>query len=979
MAKKIKMLIADDSLANRMILYDEFKLEYDVILACDGAECLDLLQKNPDVGIVVLDLVMPNIDGFKVLRKMQSHEDFCAIPVFAITSSDRTDDLVTALDMGAFDVMTKPLNIAILRHKIWNMIARTAEMRDNNSSELIRQMAENTEIDEKTGIYNKRTFCRKAHELLVNNPQKRYVITRMDIDGFKVLNDVYGYDECDRILKVIGDRFRAMDTSHEVVYGRWEADHFVTCMELDDFNSMHVENSMDKPFEGRFDFEIVTRIGVYVVEDHNLDVSLMSDRSLLALKSIKNNFSKHIAFYDDSMRQEMLERQQIVNEMKVALESKQFVVYYQPQYNYETKTLHGAEALVRWKHPEKGLIPPFKFIPVFEENGFITHLDQYVWEEVCRFQRECLDEGCEIVPVSVNVSRTDIASMKLYDFFQKLIAKYDLPTSAIRIEITESAYMDAPGQLIDAVVKLREAGFSVEMDDFGSGYSSLNTLKDVPVDMLKLDMKFVDEGIGNESRGGNILSSVVRMSRWLRLPVLAEGVETKNQADYLKSIGCVYMQGYYFAKPMPADEYRLTLEAGNFEVPVVTTKNKEVDDALQFLNASTQATLLFNSFVGGAAIIEYDGRVVDAVRINDKFFEIVHTTRSYYMSRCLHLLDDFDQINREKFIRMLERCIASHEEASCEMCSTAMKSGQEIWTRASVRLLATNVDRYLFYLSIENITQRMNLLVNNLRLTDQLTSIINNVPCGIVDIEVDSEGKWKLLYFNDKLAQMFGYSREEYEREFAGEPLASIYPEDTAAAISILRSMYEGVVNSISVRFRHICQDGSWKWVEMIVGKTRRSGELMYATGSVSDLDSRIKSEQRALNKERESARRQQLMDSVLETLSYGFVQFTYNMGRFDFSDCNDYAWQVLKYENKRQFMNGLLFADYKMDIVDGKAEEVTKAIEDMLGGTGNDTIEIDFKVRGYDGSEIMLHNVFRKIICNNEIEYIQHIYKPIG
>ena len=220
-------------------------------------------------------------------------------------------------------------------------------------------------------------------------------------------------------------------------------------------------------------------MGVYTVENRDLDISLMCDRALLALKSIKGKYESRVAYYSEDMRQELIESQQIVNEMNTALDEGQFIIYIQPQFNYTTNRLHGGEALVRWKHPSKGIIMPGKFVPIFEKNGFITHLDQFVWEEVCKLQRKWLDEGREVVPVSVNVSRTDIASLRLVDHFVKLVGKYDLPTELLRIEITESAYMDNPSQMIETVSRLREAGFSVEMDDFGSGYSSLNTLKEL--------------------------------------------------------------------------------------------------------------------------------------------------------------------------------------------------------------------------------------------------------------------------------------------------------------------------------------------------------------------------------------------------------------------------------------------------------------------------------------------------------------------
>lgn len=975
MAEKIKMLVADDSYPSRAILSEEFKNDYEVILAEDGAECIDILNAVPDIAVIILDLIMPEVDGFTVLRKIISDERFNKIPVFAITSSDSDDDLVDALDLGAFDVMKKPLNLSVASHKIRNMLARTAVYRQDKTTEIIKHMAENSEIDEKTGIYNKRTFCRKVREMMDVNPSRRYVMLRWDIDSFKVLNDVYGVSEGDRLLKLLGDNL-AKRCEVGMLYGHWEADHFVMCMDLEDFNRYHVTDYIIEPFEGNFDFGVSIRMGVYVVEDTSLDVSLMCDRALMALKSIKNNFTKHIAFYDDTMRIELIEKQQVVNEMKTALESGQFVVYLQPQFNYASMTLHGAEALVRWKHPDKGIVPPLKFIPVFEENGFITHLDQYVWEEVCKLQRSWLDQGRKIVPISVNVSRTDICSLRLAEFFSRLVDKYDLPTWAIRIEITESAYMDNPAQLINSVDKLREAGFSVEMDDFGSGYSSLNTLKDVPVDMLKLDMKFIEDD-GKESRGGSILSSVVRMSNWLRLPVLAEGVENRNQAEYLKSIGCIYMQGYYFAKPMPVEEYEKLMHGSNHEQIHIDAYKDDISDAMEFLNASTQATLLFNSFVGGAAIIEFDGRNVDAVRINDKFFEIVESTREEYLSQNTHLLDRFDRINTEKFKKALQRAIDTGEEASCELCSTDMKPGQEIWTRARVRLLATNVDKHLFYLTIENISQRMNLLVSNLRLTDQLTTIINNVPGGIADYELNDSGVYKMIYFNDKLPMLFGYTREEFDKEIASSPLIGVYPDDIEKVVHAVQELYDGVLSSVSIRYRHLCKDGSWKWVEFNGGRTRRQGNLVYITSTITDRDETIRAEQIAITKERESARQQKLMTAVYGSIPYGVIQLTYNLGRYDLAMMNDAVWHILKFDSEDDFKTFFLQNGSRLDVVGEDNAIMDSAVHEVMAGPDGSRREFRVAMRCKDGEIIDVMNYVQKVVFNNEIEYVQHIFVP--
>jgi diguanylate cyclase (GGDEF)-like protein/PAS domain S-box-containing protein len=978
MAEKVKILIADDSQTSLMILCEEFKPYYEVVTAGDGEECLRTLKHYTDIELVVLDLLMPEMTGFNVLEKMAADDRLARIPVIAISASDNNDDLIDALDLGAYDVMPKPINLPILRHKIQNLLTRRITAKESQGVQIRNRFIANIEVDEKTGIYNRRSFIRKTRELLNANPTKRYIIIRYDIDGFKVLNDVYGVDECDRILKSIGDTFKKKtEDFEECVYGRWESDHFVICMRLDDFHRLHVADHYMDPPSIIPNLQISLRMGVYVIDDPSLDVALMCDRAFLALKTIKDNFTRNIAFYDDTMRLSLIEKQQLVNEMNQALDSSQFTIYLQPQYNYLTGALHGAEALVRWIHPEKGIIPPIKFIPLFEQNGFITHLDKFVWEEACRYQRKWLNMGIGICPISVNVSRTDICSMNVAEHFKYLVDKYSLPTSSIHIEITESAYIDNPSLLIGAVRHLRDAGFCVEMDDFGSGYSSLNTLKDVPVDMLKLDMKFI-ESEGREGRGGPILSSVVRMSKWLKLPIIAEGVETQSQAEFLKSIGCMYMQGYYFAKPMPAADYEGILSGAERELKINEPFYDDVDNAMEFLNSNSQANRIFNSFVGGAAIIEYDGEEVEAMRVNDRFFDVLETDRSEYTDRTHNLLEWFDQINCEKIKKTIAKAVISGREVFCEVSSNKIHEEREIWLRAGVRVLVSNVDRYLMFLTIENITERMSLLAVNLKLTDQMSAIINNIPGGVADLEIDSSMTFRILGANEKNAQMFGYTNEEYMREFGKNMLGAVYPDDMEKVRNAGASLYSGQNSSFNIRFRHICRNGAWRWVTMIGNRTRHSKTAIYVTTLLLDIDEQVRAEQRAAGNEREFARRERLFDVMLESTPYGVVQVLITDDSYEFRTCNTNAWKYLNYDNREQFIDELIASNFKINEMAENIDEIQEGLTAVLVGEDQQTFVFDAVRVAHDGTEVLLHNIVKKIVVDNEIHYLQHLYIPV-
>ena len=424
----------------------------------------------------------------------------------------------------------------------------------------LRQVRKNlgyrASYDALTGIYNRETFYSKAQKLIQLNPDVDFAILRMDIERFKVINDLFGEKVGDKLLKYIANIYSNVNLPL-CVSGRLHSDNFVVLFKYTEENCKHfIESLQVMASSFSLDYRVVLNFGLYRIKDEDRDkpVSVMSDRAGLALKKAKGNYLVLYGEYDDDMRQDLVAEQAIVNEMGKALQQREFVLYLQPKYELANETIIGAEVLVRWQNAQRGFVSPGEFIPIFEHNGFIFNLDQYVWEESCRLLRKWLDEGRSPLPVSVNVSRVSMCSENLVGIFKNLIKKYNLPKHLLELEITESAYIDNPEYIIEVTKALQREGFVILMDDFGSGYSSLNMLKNLPVDVLKIDLKFLDS-VDSSGRGGNILNSVVRMAQWLDIPVIAEGVETRNQVDFLKSIGCNWVQGFYYSKPVPVNEY----------------------------------------------------------------------------------------------------------------------------------------------------------------------------------------------------------------------------------------------------------------------------------------------------------------------------------------------------------------------------------------------------------------------------------------
>lgn len=408
--------------------------------------------------------------------------------------------------------------------------------------------------DELTGIYNKQAFYAKTKEMLLDNPDKNFDLLRINIERFKVLNDLFGESTGDKLLRYIGKFLKEINLPL-CVSGRLYADNFVVCYEAGKGDSRRMINTLQMVADSfAINNRTIFSFGLYRIDDKTLPVSVMCDRANMALWKAKGNFKNPYCEYDEKMRQQVLKEQKIINAMEMAIQNKEFTLYLQPKYDIEKGTIIGAEALVRWISLENGFISPGDFIPVFENNGFVYEVDKFIWEESCRCLRKWLDEKLEVHPISVNVSRIDLYDPKLVDHLVGLREKYHLPADYLQLEITESAYTEDPEQIITITRQLREAGFVILMDDFGTGYSSLNMLKDIQIDVLKLDMGFLKSS-DYSAKGGNILTAILKMAESLKMQTIAEGVETKEQVEFLKSIGCKYVQGFYYSKPLPVEDF----------------------------------------------------------------------------------------------------------------------------------------------------------------------------------------------------------------------------------------------------------------------------------------------------------------------------------------------------------------------------------------------------------------------------------------
>lgn len=406
------------------------------------------------------------------------------------------------------------------------------------------------EVDKLTGISNRIRFYDQT-QVAIQDLYNNYAIVLLDIERFKNINDIHGIAEGDQVLRFVA-RVLQETYGNQNNYARLHSDMFVFYMSYDKKGEIikEIEKLRKKISNNPFQYDIVTKFGIYLVNDRSIPVNLMCDRAMMAERTVKGNIMKFCAFYDEHYREEMLRAGQIEQDMEKALTEHQYQMYLQPKYRLKDNSLCGAEVLCRWQHPEKGLIPPNDFIPLFEKNGFILKLDEYMWEEACKNIRRWLDQGRSVVPISVNISRYHIQHNDLEKALMELIHKYDLTPDMLNLEITESLFLDKPEELNRVLERLQK----LEVDDFGSGFSSLNLIRNISVDTIKIDKEFLDSEIASE-KGKIVVNHTIGMAKDLHLQVIAEGVETKAHVDFLKNSNCDIAQGFYFAKPMPVPEF----------------------------------------------------------------------------------------------------------------------------------------------------------------------------------------------------------------------------------------------------------------------------------------------------------------------------------------------------------------------------------------------------------------------------------------
>ncbi len=632
------------------------------------------------------------------------------------------------------------------------------------------------EVNALTGLYLSHTFFQKAEEFLKSVDSDGYCILAIDLEHFRLFNKIYSREQGDELLKRVAEKLKEYRINYGGVIGYFGGDNFaiLTQMDMDRFRDFHRAIAKEVAcWSNTVGF--LPAFGVYPITDSSIDIATMYDRATMALKKIVGNYAQRHCVYSEDMEEKEEEELRLLSEIQHSLKNKEFTFYVQPQCDIATGKIVGGECLVRWVHPERGLISPGIFIPVLEKNGFISSLDRYVWEKVCEWLRSLIDRGFQPVPVSINVSRIDIYSMDVPGFLLGLLEKYQLPSDLLKVEITESTYVENNDKVIRTVKQLRDAKLWVMMDDFGSGYSSLNMLRSVAVDVLKLDMRFLEINEKEEEKGIGILESVVNMARQMQLPIIVEGVENQKQESFLLKMGCRYSQGYYYYRPMPVTDFeRLIKDIHNLDKDGIWCKRVDALRVNEFLDKNIFNDTLLNNILGPAAFYDMYENNIKITRVNNQYYDLLGGNSKAVEEQAdkSDFLLHVNAEDKEKILRIFKQAEENQNSEASEFIHFVRMDGKMLWVRISIHFLRACDGHRIFYGSLLDLTElqeKKEVAVSGEHDVEELTErqwrhiekYYGEFPCGcaLVKVPLDENNKvsdCQIIYANREISRITG-------------------------------------------------------------------------------------------------------------------------------------------------------------------------------------------------------------------------------
>ncbi|MDD6429237.1 MAG: EAL domain-containing protein [Lachnospiraceae bacterium] len=701
------VLIIDDSPTNRKMLADILKDEVDVLEADTGEKGLGLLKSHiGHIGIVLLDLIMPGMSGFDVLSEMKREHMMDYVPVIMISSADEPGNIEKAFDLGALDFISRPYSERIVRRRVLTTIS-LFQKQASIASKIDRQYKADDElIDKRTGLPYKKNFFNQVDTALRNPNLVPLYMVAMDIDHFKLFNSYYSWERGDEYIKKIGSILASSTQRHGGVAGYLGGDDFaLLCPARFDLVNSLSEQLNRYLTENSFEPSFRTNFGIYSVDmARATDAKALYDLAAIALETIRGDYTRTVTVYDPAMIQKEQDEYKRLLNIRSGIKNGEFTIYIQPKVDMNTGHILGGEALARWIH-DGTVYSPGLFVPVMEKNGLISSLDKLIWDRSARYIKKLIGEGINPLPISVNISTTDIFTMDVPEFFSELIRAYDIPPALLEAELSESTFQKAPERAADVVSRFHDIGMSVSYDDFGSGYAPLSTIESMDVDMLKIDTTFLRMSHENPERSRNILEPVLAMAQQIQLPVIIEGVETEGQADFLKRMGCYYAQGYLFYTPMPTERFtRLISDPAMVETEGLMIGAPQAYRVRQILSSDYISDDMVTNIFGSIVILNRIGSIVhvgwsllDHYR-NSSLQELVDKDNSTSIS------DFVQDEDREKFDRLFESAVENKDQGAKGTITFVTSEGQ-IRVRIRLYYLRSNVNEQIFYSMLDQIDE----------------------------------------------------------------------------------------------------------------------------------------------------------------------------------------------------------------------------------------------------------------------------------
>ena len=717
----------------------------------------------------------------------------------------------------------------------------------NQKENCIHYMQEHMAVvyntDMLTGLPNVKFFKDNSNNFIKANPSKQFIICMCDINNLKILNNLYGSAAGDDVLVHLTQDLKQIVGENSIL-ARVGGGVFGFCVEykIDFLERLRKYKNFLYNHAGT-EIHVTMRFGIYVVKDTSEPIESMMNAATIAMDYSRSSMENTYTIYTEKMRKNIMRSAEITAQFNSAIQNEEFHIQMQPQYYIYTNELAGAEVLCRWVKSDGTVINPSEFIPIAEKSKFIRTLDRLIWEKTFKLIKSWLDEGIPVKPVSINISRYNMQNEDLIPFIEHLLNTYSVPASLIHIEITETATMNNTDEVLKRLERLRSIGFKIAMDDFGSGYSSLNALKDIPIDIVKLDMGFLSES-DNPDKGYSILASIIKMAKSLKLSTIAEGVEKEEQLSFLKTIGCDIIQGFLYARPIPVDEYKKLLQKNEKAVAVKTPEPEGELDIDKFHDIYSVENFMFETCMGAAAIIKVEGSSLKVERCNKKGYEIFKLP-SNSLSDIKTIVNSFDNTDsRNELIKTIKESAVSKTTSDCTLpfSNGLVEPNTIIWLKIHIHFISSDKKSQTLFLLLEDITSEKTTSAALTLANNQLKFLLENSMIGMCLMRVTLDpknllkgAKVQVLEANQRFMESSGYSESDLMKWDSKSSLGVIHPLDRPGfVLSLTKAFLNKFKEPFEYVYRAKCKNNEYVLTKMLAsGVQETKNTYLFATNYV--------------------------------------------------------------------------------------------------------------------------------------------------